>query len=159
GPLKGRRLVVVASRRVWGRHRKSLERPLRALGPLALCVVPDGERFKSRRTLDAVYDAFLKARLGRDGLVVALGGGVVGDLGGFAAATWLRGVDWVGVPTTVVAQVDSAIGGKTGVDLRAGKNLVGAFHQPAGVLVDPALLATLPERHRRAGLAEVVKTG
>jgi 3-dehydroquinate synthase len=95
----------------------------------------------------------------RDGFLIALGGGVVGDLAGFAAATWLRGVDWIGVPTTVVAQVDSAIGGKTGVDLTAGKNLVGAFHQPVGVLVDPDLLATLPARQRRAGLAEVVKTG
>jgi 3-dehydroquinate synthase len=91
--------------------------------------------------------------------VVALGGGVVGDLAGFAAATWLRGVPWVAVPTTVLAQVDASVGGKTAIDLAAGKNLVGAFHQPAGVLVDSATLATLPPRQRRSGLAEVVKTG
>jgi 3-dehydroquinate synthetase len=91
--------------------------------------------------------------------VVALGGGVIGDLAGFAAATYLRGVPWVGVPTSLLAQVDSSVGGKTGIDLGAGKNLAGAFHQPAGVLVDPRVLATLPARHRRAGLAEVVKMG
>jgi 3-dehydroquinate synthetase len=84
---------------------------------------------------------------------------VVGDLAGFAAATWLRGVPWVGVPTSLLAQVDASVGGKTGIDLDSGKNLVGAFHQPAGVLIDPDTLATLPVRHRRNGLAEVVKTG
>ena len=92
-------------------------------------------------------------------LIVALGGGVVGDLAGFAAATWLRGVPWVGVPTSLLAQVDASVGGKTAIDLDSGKNLVGAFHQPAGVLIDPDTLATLPVRHRRNGLAEVVKTG
>jgi 3-dehydroquinate synthase len=92
-------------------------------------------------------------------VLVALGGGVVGDLGGFAAATWLRGVTWVGVPTTLLAQVDSSVGGKTGVDLTAGKNLVGAFHQPVLVVADPDTLATLPARQLRAGLAEVVKMG
>jgi 3-dehydroquinate synthase len=96
GPLKGRRTVVVASRRVWGRHRKALERPLRALGPLAVCVVPDGERFKSRRTLDGVYDAFLKARLGRDGWSSRSAAAWSATSAGFAAATWMRGVDWVG---------------------------------------------------------------
>jgi 3-dehydroquinate synthetase len=90
---------------------------------------------------------------------VALGGGVTGDLAGFLAATYLRGVPWVCVPTSLLAQVDSSVGGKTAVDLAAGKNLAGAFHQPAGVLVDPALLTTLAARHRRAGLAEVVKLG
>ena len=159
GPLRGRRTVVVASRRVWGRHGKALERPLRALGPLAVCQVPDGEQFKSRRTLDAVYDAFLKARLGRDGLVVAIGGGVVGDLGGFAAATWMRGVDWVGVPTTLLAMVDSSIGGKVGVNHAQAKNMIGAFHQPRLVIVDPAVARTLPEREFRSGLAEIVKHG
>ena len=148
-PLRGRRTVVVASRRVWGRHKKALERPLRALGPLAVCQVPDGEQFKSRRTLDSVYDAFLKARLGRDGLVVAIGGGVVGDLGGFAAATWMRGVDWVGVPTTLLAMVDSSIGGKVGVNHAQAKNLIGAFHQPRAVVIDPAF----SRRCRRASCA------
>src|SRR5213078_5325182 len=98
------------------------------------------------QVLAKVWDAFAAAGLGRDGAVVALGGGVVGDLSGFAAATWLRGVPWVAVPTTVLAQVDASIGGKTAVDLPHGKNLVGAFHQPAGVLVDPAIPGTLPDR-------------
>jgi shikimate kinase/3-dehydroquinate synthase len=98
-------------------------------------------------------------RLDRRGTLLALGGGCVTDTAGFAAATYLRGVDWVPVPTTLVGQVDAAIGGKTAIDLPAGKNLVGAFHWPARVVVDPALLETLPERERREGLAEVVKTG
>ncbi len=156
-PLGGRRTVVVASRKVWARHRGTLERPLRALGPLRLCLLPDGERFKSRRTLDHVYDAFLDAGLGRDGLVVAVGGGVVGDLAGFAAATWMRGVDWAAVPTTLLAMVDSSIGGKVGVNHARAKNMVGAFHQPRAVVIDPAFLKTLPPRELRSGAYEILK--
>jgi 3-dehydroquinate synthase len=156
-PLSGRTTVVVASRRVWAQHRLSLERPLRALGPLHLCLVPDGERFKNRRTLDALYGGFLKARLGRDGLVVAIGGGVVGDLAGFAAATWMRGVDWVGVPTTLLAMVDSSIGGKVGINHDQAKNMIGAFHQPRAVVIDPGFLATLPARELRSGAYEILK--
>jgi 3-dehydroquinate synthase len=124
-----------------------------------LLVVPAGERSKGPRTLERIWSEMAAHGVGRHDALVALGGGVVGDLGGFAAATWLRGVAWVGVPTSLLAQVDSSVGGKTGIDLGAGKNLVGAFHQPAGVLVDPDLLQTLPVRERRAGLAEVVKVG
>jgi 3-dehydroquinate synthase len=156
-PLGRRRTVVVVSERVWGRHRPVLERPLRALGPLHVCRVPDGERFKNQRTLDHVYDAFLEARLGRDGLVLAIGGGVTGDLGGFAAATWTRGVDWVGVPTTLLAMVDSSIGGKVGVNHAQAKNMIGAFHQPRAVVIDPAFLATLPPRELRSGAYEILK--
>jgi len=122
-------------------------------------IVPAGERSKRAAVLARLWDDFARAGLGRGDAVVALGGGVVGDLAGFAAATWLRGVPWVCVPTTLLAQVDSSVGGKTAIDLGAGKNLAGAFHQPAGVLVDPATLSTLPPRHVRAGLAEVLKTG
>ena len=122
-------------------------------------VVPAGERSKRAQVLARVWEGLAKAAIGRDDAVVALGGGVVGDLAGFAAATWLRGVPWVAVPTTVLSQVDASVGGKTAIDLAAGKNLVGAFHQPAGVLVDPGTLATLSARQRRSGLAEVVKTG
>jgi len=155
-----RRAALVTDRRVGRLHgRRALAALARAGVTARLVVVPAGERSKSPARLAALWDAFAGFDLDRQGLVVALGGGVVGDLAGFAAATWLRGVDWIGVPTTVIAQVDSALGGKTGIDLDAGKNLVGAFHQPSGVLVDPDLLATLPARHRRAGLAEVVKTG
>jgi 3-dehydroquinate synthase len=155
-----RRAVVVSDAnvaRLWGAP--SLD-ALRAAGiGCEQVVVPAGERSKRASRVASLWDAFAGHGLGRRDAVIALGGGVVGDLAGFAAATWLRGVPWIGVPTTLVAQVDSSVGGKTGIDLASGKNLVGAFHQPAGVLVDPDVLATLPRRHLRAGLAEVVKTG
>jgi len=156
-PLRGRRTVVVASRRVYGVHGRALGRSLRGLGPLAVCLVPDGERHKGRRALEAVYDAFLDARLGRDGLVVALGGGVVGDLAGFAAASWMRGVDWVVVPTTLLAMVDSSIGGKVAINHARAKNMIGAFHQPRAVVIDPSFLATLPPRELRSGAYEILK--
>jgi len=125
----------------------------------SLIVVPVGESAKQPPRLVRLWRQLAELGIERRDAIVALGGGVVGDLAGFAAATWLRGVPWVNVPTTVVGQVDSSIGGKTGIDLAAGKNLVGAFHHPAGVLVDPQTLATLPERDYRAGMAEVAKTG
>ena len=118
--------------------------------------LPAGEAAKTPATAERLWRDL---RLGRSDVVVALGGGSVTDVAGFAAATYLRGVQWVAVPTTLTAQVDAAIGGKTGVDLPHGKNLVGAFHWPAATVVDPALLATLPEPERRSGMAEVVKTG
>ena len=154
---RGRKTVLVASRRVFALHGRAVERSLRRLGPVHMVLVPDGERFKSRSTLETVYDAFLEARLGRDGLVVALGGGVVGDLAGYAAATWMRGVDWVGIPTTLLSMVDSSIGGKVGINHAKAKNLIGAFHQPRAVVIDPAFLATLPERELRSGGYEVLK--
>jgi 3-dehydroquinate synthase len=123
------------------------------------CEIPDGERFKTLPVLARLLDRFAAAQLDRATPVVALGGGVVGDLAGFAAAVWLRGVPLVHVPTTLLAQVDSAIGGKTGVNHRRGKNLIGAFHQPVLVASDADTLRTLPEREYRAGLAEVVKYG
>jgi 3-dehydroquinate synthase len=121
--------------------------------------VPDGEQAKGWSTLDRVIDALLAARLGRDALVVALGGGVVGDLAGFAAAVYQRGIAFVQVPTTLLAQVDSSVGGKTAVNHARGKNMVGAFHQPSAVLCDVATLDSLPPRELRAGLAEVIKHG
>jgi 3-dehydroquinate synthase len=122
-------------------------------------VIDDGEAAKSTVALEAVWSACADWPLGRDDLIVALGGGVVGDLAGFAAATWMRGVAFVQVPTTLLAMVDAAIGGKTGINLAAGKNLVGAFHQPLAVAADPTVLATLPERLRVEGAAEIVKAG
>src|SRR5207249_834414 len=124
-----------------------------------LVCVPTGEAAKRSRHLVGLWEEFAAAGLARRDLVVALGGGAVGDLAGFAAATWLRGVDWVGLPSSLLAQVDSSVGGKTAIDLEAGKNLPGAFHQPALVVADPELLATLPRRQLGAGLAEVVKLG
>lgn len=121
--------------------------------------VPDGEGAKSADVLVGLWDACAGWPLGRDDLVVAVGGGVVGDLAGFLAATWMRGVASLQVPTTLLAMVDASIGGKTGINLAAGKNLVGAFHQPLAVAADPAVLATLPERLRIEGAAEVIKAG
>ena len=122
-------------------------------------IVEDGEQAKGWKTLDRVFDALLAAKLGRDGVIVALGGGVVGDLAGFAAATYQRGVGFIQVPTTLLAQVDSSVGGKTAINHPRGKNMIGAFHQPRAVVSDVATLDTLPDRELRAGLAEVIKHG
>jgi 3-dehydroquinate synthase len=122
-------------------------------------MVEDGEQAKSWLALEQVFDALLAARMGRDGLLVALGGGVVGDLAGFAAAVFQRGIPFLQVPTTLLAQVDSSVGGKTAVNHARGKNMIGAFHQPAAVIADVGTLASLPDRELRAGLAEVIKHG
>jgi 3-dehydroquinate synthase len=122
-------------------------------------VVPDGESAKSWHTADEVFEALLENRCGRDTTLVALGGGVVGDLAGFAAAVYQRGVPFIQVPTTLLAQVDSSVGGKTAINHKRGKNMIGAFHQPSVVLADMDTLATLPARELRAGLAEVIKHG
>jgi 3-dehydroquinate synthase len=122
-------------------------------------VLPPGEASKSLGQVERLLDAMLEAGIGRADHVVAMGGGVVGDVAGFAAALLKRGCNWIAVPTSLLAQVDSAVGGKTGVNARQGKNLIGAFHAPAQVLIDPETLATLPERELRAGYGEVVKYG
>jgi 3-dehydroquinate synthase len=158
-PFRGRRFAVVSNRRVWSLHGARLERPLRTLGPVTRVLIPDGERHKSRETLAAVHDAFLAAALQRDAVVVAFGGGCVGDLAGFAAATYMRGVIWVQVPTTLLAMVDSSVGGKVGINHPKAKNLIGAFHQPKAVIADPGLLETLPAREMRSGAYEVLKCG
>lgn len=146
---------IVADRHVAGIHgiRAQLALGARDVG---IHEVPQGEPAKAPPVLQQLWSSL---RVSRDGTLVALGGGTTTDVAGFAAATYMRGIDWVPVPTTLVGQVDAAIGGKTAVDLPGGKNLVGAFHWPARVVVDPALLETLPEAERRNGLAEVVKTG
>ncbi len=133
---------------------------LRALGfDASTLVIEAGEDQKNQATVALIHDAAYERRLERGSLIVALGGGVVGDMAGFAAATWLRGIAVVQVPTTLLAMVDAAIGGKTGVNHPGGKNLIGAFHQPRLVLIDPSVLTTLPEREFRAGMAEVIKYG
>jgi len=126
---------------------------------VASVILPDGEQHKTLATMERVLDALVECRLNRDACVVALGGGVVGDMAGFAAACYQRGVDYVQVPTTLLAQVDSSVGGKTGVNHPGGKNLIGAFHQPRAVVSDIGTLGTLPPRELRAGLAEVIKVG
>ena len=154
------RVVVVSDARVLRLYGTAAFRSLTRAGLESTRLsVPRGELAKSPRELLRLWERFSALGLTRRDTVVALGGGVVGDLAGFAAASWLRGVPWICVPTTLLSQVDSSVGGKTGINLRSGKNLAGAFHQPCGVLVDPGLLATLPARERRAGLAEVVKMG
>ena len=159
GFLRGRRLVVVSNPRVWALHGARVEKGLRALGPLSRVLIPEGEVHKSRATLDALQDSFFAAGLQRDGVVLAFGGGVVGDVAGFAAATYMRGVDLVQVPTTLLAMVDSAIGGKVGINHAKAKNLIGAFHQPRAVISDVSFLETLPARDRRSGAYEVLKCG
>ena len=138
-----------------------LDKLMASLGDLAADVIElqDGERFKTLDAYASIIDALMEKRHNRTTTLVALGGGVIGDLAGFAAATFQRGVAFVQVPTTLLAQVDASVGGKTGVNHPAGKNMIGAFHQPRCVLADTAALATLPEREYRAGLAEVVKYG
>jgi 3-dehydroquinate synthase len=122
-------------------------------------IVPDGEQAKGWEALNRIFDRLLAAHCGRDTLIVALGGGVIGDLAGFAAAVYQRGVPLVQVPTTLLAQVDSSVGGKTAINHPAGKNMIGAFHQPLAVIADVATLDTLPDRELRAGIAEVIKHG
>ncbi|HLB46201.1 MAG TPA: 3-dehydroquinate synthase [Anaerolineales bacterium] len=125
----------------------------------SLIVLPAGEQHKTLDTICTLYDAFLKHGLDRSGIVIAIGGGVIGDMAGFAAATFMRGVRWVNAPTTLLAMVDASLGGKTGVDLPNGKNLVGAFHPPSLVVSDPLTLNTLPHAERVSGMAEVIKHG
>ncbi|HEY9735736.1 MAG TPA: 3-dehydroquinate synthase [Trichocoleus sp.] len=126
---------------------------------VSTCLLPAGERYKTLSSVQKIYDAALANRLERGSAMVALGGGVIGDMTGFAAATWLRGIAVVQVPTSLLAMVDASIGGKTGVNHPHGKNLIGAFHQPRLVLIDPQVLQTLPAREFRAGMAEVIKYG
>jgi 3-dehydroquinate synthase len=156
----GAKVAIVTDETVARHHLAAAERALNQAGVVASrVIVPAGEQSKSFRLLEQVCDVLIAARIERGDLVVALGGGVIGDLAGFAAAVLRRGVDYVQVPTTLLAQVDSSVGGKTAINASRGKNLIGAFYQPILVLADTALLDTLPEREFRAGYAEVVKYG
>jgi 3-dehydroquinate synthase len=157
--LPARRIAVVTNDIVGPLYAPRLQATWAAAGatPLLEIVLPDGERHKTLPTVSRILDTLVANRFARDDLVVALGGGVVGDMAGFAAACYQRGIGFVQMPTTLLAQVDSSVGGKTGVNHPGGKNLIGAFHQPRAVIADTATLATLPPRELRAGLAEVVK--
>ena len=150
------RVAIITDRNV-GRH--YAKRVARLLAGAPVFAIPAGEQHKNRKTWATLTDRLLKAGFGRDTTIVALGGGVVGDIAGFVAATYMRGIPVVQVPTTLLAMVDASVGGKTGVDTRAGKNLVGAFHRPAAVVIDPEILRTLPPGHMRAGFAEILKHG
>lgn len=154
------RTAVVSDETVWRLHGERLTAALEAAGVEALpVIVPPGEQSKSFEGLADVSDRLLALELDRGDIVTAFGGGVVGDLAGFAAAIYKRGIDFVQIPTTLLAQVDSSVGGKTAIDTPRGKNLVGAFHQPKLVLADLGVLSTLPDREMRAGYAEIIKYG
>ena len=152
----GERRFVVSSPNVWKHHGEML---VAALPGVEHLLVPDGERAKNHQTLSRIYEWLIESGADRSSTVIAVGGGVIGDTVGFAAASYLRGVDLVQVPTTLLAQVDSAVGGKVGINHARGKNLIGAFHPPVAVMADPRLLDTLPRRELRAGLYEVIKYG
>ena len=156
----GKRMLLVSNPTVFEHYGERAIASLTQAGfDVAPCLLPDGEQHKHLGSIQTIYDAALEHQLERSSTLVSLGGGVIGDMTGFAAATWLRGINFVQVPTSLLAMVDASIGGKTGVNHPQGKNLIGAFYQPRFVLIDPQLLATLSEREFRAGMAEVVKYG
>ncbi len=156
--IRGRKVCVVTNATIAPHY---LDRVVAGLDGIdvATVVLPDGEQHKNLATLNTIFDTLLEQRHDRGTCLLALGGGVVGDMTGFAAACYQRGVDFVQLPTTLLAQVDSSVGGKTGVNHRLGKNMIGAFHQPRAVLIDTDVLATLPPREFAAGVAEVIKYG
>lgn len=149
-------VVVVADEAVWNHYADMLDK---AFDHAPRCVVPSGEQTKSMQQVEQLLEFLADAKIGRHAVLVSVGGGVTGDLAGFVAACYLRGIRFFQIPTTLLAMVDSSVGGKTGVNLRAGKNLAGAFHQPMGVAIWLPFLATLPAREFTAGMAEVIKYG
>ncbi|SNR61813.1 3-dehydroquinate synthase [Methylobacillus rhizosphaerae] len=158
--LKRKQVAIVTNTTVAPLYLEKLAQPLRDAGVKVIPIIlPDGEAYKNSATLNLIYDALLENRCERSTTVIALGGGVIGDLTGYAAATYLRGVPFIQVPTTLLSQVDSSVGGKTGINHPLGKNMIGAFYQPQVVLADIDTLSTLPERELSAGLAEVIKYG
>lgn len=152
----GKQRFLVSSPTVWKHHGKQLSAVLSDMTPL---LIQDGERSKTLNTVGRIYESLIHASADREATIIAVGGGVIGDAVGFAAATYLRGINLVHIPTTLLSQVDSAVGGKVGVNHTLGKNLIGAFHPPSAVVIDPQMLDTLPRRELRAGLYEVVKYG
>lgn len=158
--LKRKQVAIVTNTTVALLYLEKLSQPLRAAGVAVIPIIlPDGEAYKNSETLNLIYDALLQNRCERSTTLIALGGGVIGDLTGYAAATYLRGVPFIQVPTTLLSQVDSSVGGKTGINHPLGKNMIGAFYQPQLVLADIDVLNTLPSRELSAGLAEVIKYG
>lgn len=156
---QGKKIMIISDDRVYSYYGERLKHILAEKFECHDIVIPHGEPSKSIHILPGVYSQMLKAQISRTDLIVALGGGVVGDLAGFVAATYLRGIKFVQIPTSILAQVDSSVGGKVAVDLPEGKNLVGAFYQPQMVLIDPDVLDTLPERYVIDGMGEVIKYG
>ncbi len=158
--LKRKQVAIVTNTTVAPLYLEKIAAPLKEAGVSVIPIIlPDGEAYKNSATLNLIYDALLENRCERNTTVIALGGGVIGDLAGYAAATFLRGVPFIQVPTTLLSQVDSSVGGKTGINHPLGKNMIGAFYQPQVVLADIDTLSTLPQRELSAGLAEVIKYG
>jgi 3-dehydroquinate synthase len=158
--LKAKKAVIVSNTTVAPLYLDCLRSTIESLGVSVLPIIlPDGERYKNWETLNLVFDALLAAHCERNTTLIALGGGVIGDMGGFAAACYQRGMPFIQVPTTLLAQVDSSVGGKTAINHPLGKNMIGAFYQPKLVLADITTLSTLPDRELRAGLAEIIKVG
>ncbi|CAA0078604.1 3-dehydroquinate synthase [BD1-7 clade bacterium] len=157
--IDGKHICIVTNDTIAPLYLKQTRQLLSGAASICESILPDGEAFKNLKTLNQIFDVALEHRLNRKSLLVALGGGVVGDMTGFAAACYQRGIDFIQIPTTLLSQVDSSVGGKTGVNHRLGKNMIGAFHQPRTVLIDTDTLKTLPERELAAGLAEVIKYG
>ena len=155
----GKKIMIISDDIVYSFYGDKLKNILEKDFEIFHVIIPHGEASKSFHTLPMIYDALLDAKLSRTDLILALGGGVVGDLAGFVAATFLRGIDYVQIPTSILAQVDSSVGGKVAVDLSKGKNLVGAFYQPKMVIIDLDVLDTLPKRYVADGLGEVIKYG
>src|SRR5919202_5883671 len=156
----GKKVLLVSNQSIFRQYGERATAALESAGlEVSSCILPPGEQYKTLNSVQKIYDVALENRLERSSTIVALGGGVVGDMAGFAAATWLRGINVVQVPTSLLAMVDSSVGGKTGVNHPQGKNLIGAFYQPRFVLIDPLVLKTLPPREFRAGMAEVIKYG
>ncbi|MGK7876697.1 MAG: 3-dehydroquinate synthase [Xenococcaceae cyanobacterium] len=156
----GKKVLLVSNPEIFSHYGETALNSLKAAGfEVSTHTIPAGERYKTLNSIQKLYDTALENHLERSSTLVALGGGVIGDMTGFGAATWLRGINFVQVPTSLLAMVDAAIGGKTGVNHPRGKNLIGAFHQPRLVLIDPQVLKTLPAREFRAGMAEVIKYG
>ncbi|MDY6948096.1 MAG: 3-dehydroquinate synthase [Pseudomonadota bacterium] len=153
-----RKLLIVTNDTIAPLYLRPLQTALKQRR-IAAVVLPDGEQYKTLDTMSRIIDALISERMNRDAAVIALGGGVIGDMAGFAAACYQRGIDYVQVPTTLLAQVDSSVGGKTAVNHPQAKNMIGAFHQPRCVIADTATLHTLPEREYRAGISEIVKYG
>lgn len=157
--INSSQVMIVTNDTVADLYHEQLSRSLSHLDKVDTVVLPDGEKYKTLDTLNAIFTSLLENRHNRKTTIVALGGGVVGDMAGFAAAAYQRGVDFIQVPTTLLSQVDSSVGGKTGVNHPLGKNMIGAFHQPNAVIIDTNVLSTLPHRELSAGLAEVIKYG
>ncbi len=156
----GEKIVVVSNPAIFKHYGARVVESLRAAGfQVTTCLLPPGERYKTLNSIQKIYAVAIEQRLERSSTLLALGGGVIGDMTGFAAASWLRGINFIQVPTSLLAMVDASIGGKTGVNHPQGKNLIGAFYQPRLVAIDPEVLQTLPGREWRAGMAEVIKYG